>query len=194
MALGLIIGVICGIICALAARSKGRSEIGWFFVGFFFGIFGLIAVLVVSNLKEVEEKFAHSEMEQRRLREQLRQEQLKTEQFRKYAQVRLDAHDRELDIDTRHIGPLFEQADVQPILPDAQQSAEEILHVGTDPKAKGWYYQQQRNAIGPVSFVEVRNLIQRGTIDAATRVWHKSLIDWTPAAEVADLGLELNGG
>ena len=194
MALGLIVGIICGIICALAASSKGRSTVGWFFLGFFFGIFALIAVLIVSNRKEIEEKFVHSEMEQRRLREQLRQEQLKTEQFRKYAQVRLDAHDRELDIDTRHIGPLFEQASAQPVLPEAQQSAEEILHAGTNPRAKGWYYQQQRNAIGPVSFEEVRKLIQRGTIDAATRVWHKSLVDWTPAMEVADLGLELNGG
>jgi len=194
MALGLIVGVICGIICALVADSKGRSAVGWFFLGFFFGIFALIAVLIVSNRKEVEEKFAHSEMEQHRLREQLRQEQLKNEQFRKYTQVRLDVHDRELDIDTRHVGPLFDQNNVQPALPDTQQSAEEILRAGTGPRAQGWYYQQQRNAIGPVSFDEVRNLIQRGTIDTATRLWHKSLADWTPAVEVADLGLELDSG
>ena len=92
---------ICGIICALCARSKGRSVIGWFFIGFFFTFIGLIIILVLSNLKDARAKEVHAEMEQRRLREQLRQERLKNEQFRKHTHTRLDSHDEALQMDTR---------------------------------------------------------------------------------------------
>ncbi len=103
-----IIPIIFGIICAAVAPSKGRSAIGWFFIGFFFGLFGVIVLLVVDDLKKARAKEEHMEMEQRRLREQLRQEQLKTEQLRKHTQARLDIHDQELNIDTRHLGTQIE--------------------------------------------------------------------------------------
>jgi predicted Zn finger-like uncharacterized protein len=123
------IAIILGIICAVLASYKGRSVVGWFFIGFLFGIFGLIVLLVISNLKEAKTKEEHVEMEQRRLREQLRQERLKTEQFRKYTQVRLDTHDRELDIDTRHIGPLLQQANIQPAIDNGQEFSEEAVRI-----------------------------------------------------------------
>ena len=37
----LIIAVIIGVICAIIANSKGRSEIGWFFIGFHNGFLSL---------------------------------------------------------------------------------------------------------------------------------------------------------
>ena len=111
-----VILAIFGTICAVVAHSKGRNPIGWFFIGFFFTLLGLILILVVSNPKKAKAVEEHMEMEQRRLREQLRQEQLKTEQLRKYAQARLDIHDRELNIDTRHAEPLMEQSQLQPTL------------------------------------------------------------------------------
>ena len=112
----LIVGVVFGIVCAAIASSKGRSVIGWFFIGFLFGLFALIILLVIPNLKEAQAKEEHMEMEQRRLREQLRQEQLKTEQLRKHTQARLDLHDKELDIDTRGIGSSMEENLTQPAL------------------------------------------------------------------------------
>ena len=112
----LIVGVIAGIICALVANYKGRSVIGWFFLGFFFGIFALIASLIVSNLKEAREKEAYMEMEQRRLREQLHQERIKTDKLRQYTQMRLDIHDRELQIDTRNVEHLLKAGNEQEIL------------------------------------------------------------------------------
>ncbi len=133
--MGLVILAIFGIICAVIAHNKGRSAIGWFFIGFFFHILALILVLVVSNLKEAKEKEAHVEMEQRRLREQLRQERLKTEQLRKYTQVRLDAHDQELDIDTRHVGPLLEQANIQAILDNGQGLSEQAARIEPEKKS-----------------------------------------------------------
>jgi len=104
----LIINVILGLICAMIASSKGRSGIGWFFIGFFFGILGLIISLVVGDLNAAKEKELEMDNEQRRLREQLRQERIKNDQFRKHAQGRLDEHDDALGIDTRNIQELPE--------------------------------------------------------------------------------------
>lgn len=106
-----IIALILGVICAAIANSKGRSAIGWFFIGFFFGILGLIIVLVVGNLKDARQKEMEMQNEQRRLREQLRQERIKNDQFRKHTQVRLDTHDNALGLETRNIQPLLDKHD-----------------------------------------------------------------------------------
>ena len=104
----IIVGLIAGTICALVANQKGRNPIGWFFLGFFFGLFGVIASLVVSNLNEFRQREESMEIEQKRLREQLHQERIKTEKLRQYTQMRLDIHDKELKIDTRNIGHLLD--------------------------------------------------------------------------------------
>jgi len=184
----LLIAIIFGIICALIAQSKGRSAIGWFFIGFLTGIIGLILALVVSNLKEAEQKQAHMEMEQRRLREQLRQERLKSEQFRKYTQVRLDVHDDKLKIDTRHVGPLLEQANLGPILENGQGYSEEAAYIEADTKRTGWYYQERDTAVGPLDIETVKELAEEGKINSSTYVWHESLDKWTPAGEVGESG------
>lgn len=44
-----IVWIAFAIITALAASARGRSGIGWFFLGAIFGIFALIAVLVMQN-------------------------------------------------------------------------------------------------------------------------------------------------
>jgi len=125
-----LVSIIFGTICAAIAEYKGRSVVGWFFLGFLFGIFALIVLLITSNLKAAEAKEQHVEMEQKRLREQLRQEQIKTEQLRKYTQVRLDLHDRKLDIDTRHIGHLLKQAGEQPLLDSRRVLGERMIDAG----------------------------------------------------------------
>jgi hypothetical protein len=97
----LIVRVIFGAICAAIANSKGRSEVGWFFGGFFFMLLGIIIVACLGNLKEQKYKEEAVERENRRLREQLMQEQIKNEAFRQHAAARLDAHDGHLGVDTR---------------------------------------------------------------------------------------------
>lgn len=97
----LVILIIFGIICACIASSKGRSEVGWFFIGFFLGLIGLILIACLSNLKEEAAKQEHMLNEQRRLREQLRQERMRNQSFQQYTANRLDAHDSALSIDTR---------------------------------------------------------------------------------------------
>ena len=59
----LILWIIFAIACAAFASSKNRSSIGWFCLGFLFGIFALIAILClpeekqdVQEMKEVNNK------------------------------------------------------------------------------------------------------------------------------------------
>jgi hypothetical protein len=190
----LVVALIFAVVCALIAHYKGRNPIGWFFIGFFFGVFGLIVILVVSNLKELKDREVHSEMERRRLREQLRQEQLKNEQFRKYTQVRLDAHDNRLQMDTRHIGPLLEQSGIRPLLGNAQDPANETVIVESNDKNQRWYFQKGKSAEGPYPLEHIRQLIRQGRIDSFTRLWHETLVSWTPAGQVDTLRTEFNNG
>jgi Na+/melibiose symporter-like transporter len=99
--LQLIILFIFAIITAAIASSKGRTPVGWFFIGFFTGLIGLILVLCMSNLTDEQAKQAHMLNEQRRLREQLKQERMRNQAFQQYTNNRLDVHDQSLQVDTR---------------------------------------------------------------------------------------------
>ena len=47
----LVTAALFGGVTALAARARGRDPFAWFFVGAFFQVFGLVAVIVMENLK-----------------------------------------------------------------------------------------------------------------------------------------------
>lgn len=103
IAVQLIIGAFCGIIAAAIASSKGRSTVGWFFGGFFFGLIGIIIVACLSNVKEDRAHREQIALDNRRLREKLEQERIKSEAFRQHVAGRLDVHDEHLGIETRSI-------------------------------------------------------------------------------------------
>lgn len=51
----LVLIIFCGVVSAVVASNKGRSVVGWFFVGILLGPIGLILSLVVSkNIEQVE--------------------------------------------------------------------------------------------------------------------------------------------
>jgi hypothetical protein len=59
----LVYAVAFGIVTSLAARNKNRDRAAWFFIGFFFGVFGLIAILVIEENVETQPRdlaFEHS--------------------------------------------------------------------------------------------------------------------------------------
>jgi hypothetical protein len=116
--MGLIILLVFGIICALIANSKGRSAVGWFFLGVFFHIFTLIVVLIVSDLKAQEQRFSELERENSRLRERVRRDRIVAN--RQFSQIdsRLRAHDRVLNLDTANVPEedsllAYEEQDIQ---------------------------------------------------------------------------------
>lgn len=176
----LVLLIILGAICAAIAASKGRNAVGWFFVGFAAGLIGLILILCMSNLKTEEQQRTQMQSEQHRLREQLRQERMKTETFRRYALDRLDTHDQLLGTDTRTRAALPGQETPQQALPNT----EIFTAPQVDANAAVWYYHLNGQTVGPVTQNQIRGLLQARTIDGMTLLWSEDLGQWTAAAQV----------
>jgi hypothetical protein len=204
--INLFVAVIGGVIAAAIASSKGRSVAGWFFGGFFFPCVCIIVVACLSNLKQEQAYKEQVESEQRRLREQLRQERIKTESFRQFSASRLDAHDRILGVDTRSAAALPGAGGVPQALPPVAPGeaavgggqpltpVEELARaVGGPPPAPGqsslspekaWYYEVAGAPKGPASTEDIRQYLWAGMINAKTLLWCEDLVQWTAAGEV----------
>jgi hypothetical protein len=191
IAIQLVIGLVTGIITVAIAASKGRSLVGWFFVGFLTGLIGIIVCACMSNLNTERERQRLAALEQHRLREQLRQERLKGEAFRRYAADRLDAHDNMLGVDTRAASAL--PGATQGALPAENQdaSAEAALarmSQGGAPSAMAappsWYYSEQGQALGPVHAGDILAMARTGQINSQTLLWTQGMSGWMPATQV----------
>ncbi|HAU36092.1 MAG TPA: hypothetical protein DCX07_00045 [Phycisphaerales bacterium] len=192
--IAVIIRVICGVGAAAIANAKGRSVAGWFFGGFFLEIIGVVIVACLSNLNKERAIQQQNELEQRRLREQLRQERYKTEAFRQYAMGRFDAHDQALGMDTRP---------AQAALPEPQN--DEILRlvaaVENDPSSLSaaggnhdrWFYESNGAAVGPVTVTALRDLLNARRILPTTLLWTERLGAWTPLHQVEPFQSAVNG-
>jgi len=203
----LIVGVIFGVICAVVANSKGRSVVAWLLLGFLFGLFSLIILLLLSDLKKEQAERDYSEQERRRLREQLRQEKLKNEAFRQHAAARLDMHDRQLGVDTRATGGQLgydpnQQAQGQlPYNPNAPQvfqpegaynqqptyqaaNAGQIPGTSTEPR---WYFEKEGRTEGPIAQGTLLTLLRTGAVPPHTLVCSEQLGQWVAAFDVPEL-------
>jgi hypothetical protein len=159
-----IIWAVFGLICALVANGRGRSPVGWFFIGAFLACFGLILLLVLPDLKLQEQKDRRHELENRRLREQLAKERQVADQRHGNVERRLGAHDQALGLDTSTAPELGNSnAPVPPQLPDRSQ----------------WFYARGKERLGPVSAETIRHLLQAGAIQRTTLVWTEGMADWT---------------
>ncbi len=179
--LHLIVGVICGVICLAIASHKGRSMVGWFFLGFFFGLIPVIIVACLSNLNEQKQYRNYVEDQNRYLQEQLRQERLKSEAYRQHTLTRLDAHDQALGVDTRSSAQALAG-------PDRQQH---LLTGGQSRPRQQWYYASNGETMGPVDYDQLVDLARQGVVQKSTLVWCSDMNDWTPAQSVSALQGEL---
>lgn len=159
----LIVGVVFGIVCALIASSRGRSPIGWFFLGLFLSCIALVLVLVLPDLKQQEARLRQQEFENRRLREQLAKERQVADQRHQQVERRLGVHDQALGLDTGQPPQLGGQA--QP-LPGSTAA---------------WYYARGNKRMGPVAAETIRHLLQANAIRGDTLVWRDGMADWAPA-------------
>ena len=50
-----------------------------------------------------------------------------------------------------------------------------------------WYYGKENTQHGPVSDLEIRNLISTGEITEKTVIWREGMTDWLPLNEVQEL-------
>ncbi|MCE5278262.1 MAG: DUF4339 domain-containing protein [Planctomycetaceae bacterium] len=210
----MVILLICAVTAGAIASSKGRNVGGWAAGGFFLGIIGIVIVACLPNLKEQAQQQEFAENERRRLREQLRQERLKTEAFRRHASARLDAHDQIAGVDTRQMG--------LPASPDMPQLAQDPLSAllqnnppqkdpsllprrdGTVPvvqrssnpaaPAEGepaiWFYVLNGKSQGPLQASHISALIRKGAIGPNTLLWAEGFPDWTAAESVVGFAEE----
>ena len=127
-------------------------------------------------------------MEQRRLQDQLRQERLKNEMFRKHTQSRLDTHDNILQIDSRNTQPQLEASDDQifPEILSPPQDHIEPLPGQINPSEEIWYYMSGNNTVGPFALEQINNFLLEGKMDPHTMIWTQTYDKWVPAGEVID--------
>lgn len=184
----LVVGFICGLISAMVANSKGRSAIGWFFGGFFLGLIGLIIVCCLSDLKKQEAKERNAERERRRLREQLKQERMKTATFQQHVHKRLDTHDSALGMNTRQT-PALAAAQSPPALPDrgdnGRSGAHQPLMQSSEPEPV-WHYSMNERKYGPFTEADLRERFREGELNRHGYLWRPGMDDWRPATQVTE--------
>jgi hypothetical protein len=170
--------ILFAVICGIVAQQKGRNVLGWSLLGLL-GLIPLIIVACLPNLNEQKARDDYAGEENRRLREQLRQERIKSESFRQHATARLDAHDQHLGLDTRSAGPTLGTGQTP-----GQLSSGDPLTLDINQADIQWYYGKQGKTVGPVKPTEVAELINLQVITPQTLLWSEQMPDWQPAVNV----------
>jgi hypothetical protein len=183
----ILVRCVFGGVCAAIAQSKGRSAVGWFFAGFFIACIALIIILCLGNENERLERERVQDDTNRRLREQLRQEQMKVEALRAHTAARLDAHDEALGVNTRAAAPALMGA--APPIANLHGGSQALpsQHAPVDDGTEWYYVDGASSQQGPMSIIALRSAINQGRVNAETLVWHEGLAEWTRAASTAKL-------
>lgn len=169
--------LVFGIICAAIAHSRGRSGVGWFFVGVFGGCIGLIVLLVLPDAKKEQARFERQAQENRRLREQLRKDRQVADQRHAGVERRLGTHDRAIGIDTSAATAGLGGEEAAALPPPV-------------PEVEKWFYARDNQRHGPVTESDLRQLIVEGTVREDTLVWCQGMTDWQQLAKVPGLGAD----
>ncbi len=176
-----------GALCAIIAHSRGRSPIGWFFIGGIFGCFPLIVLFIIPDLKIEEEKEMRRERQMDRLKERQLKDRAAIDRKLETQNQRLSAHDQAIGIDTAP-----EETTHQALPPQRTKPARpnEVF------ASKEWFYAVDANSeaeFGPVSFADLRSAFQGGELDSNSLVWNEGMADWTPIRSVSGLREQLEG-
>ncbi len=175
--------IILGIICAIVADSRGRSAVGWFFIGCFLSCIGLIVLLVLPDLKVMERRDHDLHQENRRLREKIRRDRVLADSRHSETMRRIDVHDDVLQIDTA----------TPPLLELEGEVSQQDGDMNGQPDSKfdncSWWYADPKEArqVGPVTFDSLRQLWLDDSIGKKTLVWCEEFSDWEKIGDVWDL-------
>jgi hypothetical protein len=179
----LLVSCAFGGVCAVIAQQRGRSAIGWFVIGFLLSCIGIVILLVLPDLNQEEARRRRLHLENRRLREQVRKDRHVADT--RYAEVhrRLGSHDQLLGTDTAP------PTDASPeLLPGAAPAESD-----SEPRGERWWWVEDGERRGPVSFDELRRLWLDGALETETLVWRSGMDDWEAIADVRDLAERLGG-
>ena len=179
-----IVTAVFGGVVAAIANSRGRSPVGWFFIGFFAGCIGLILVLVLPDLNVEEERRSKLATENKRLKEQIRKERQVADQRHAETIGRLGAHDAVLGLDTSAA------ADGAPPELPTERGMSTI-----DPDSP-WHYaaSEAEGTQGPVPFSQLVALWSDGALDGNSLVWTQGMDDWLRIEDMPDVEGELRRG
>lgn len=182
----LITMTIFGIVCALIANSRGRSGVGWFFIGFFLGCIGLIIVLVLPDLRVLEEREKRLRRENQRLKERLQMDRHVADRRHSDTVRRLEAHDQALGVDT---SPSLEDTEHPEALaaPAEESGSLNDDFPPHDYESLSWYYVEAGEQVGPVDFNNLARLWVQGRINTITLVWQENMEDWMKISDMPGL-------
>jgi len=187
----LVFAILMGVVCSLVANSRGRSALGWFFIGFFFGIFALIVLFVIPDLKELEAREQRLRNENRLLREQVKSHRVVADLRHDRQERRLTVHDRALGVDTSGAPQLpdGDGADAEPWTDTAPPPLPRPVPPTTADEfaAASWRYAAGAQARGPVSFKDLRALFVHGDVTPATLVWTPGMAEWLAVGNLPGL-------
>lgn len=188
--LPLLINAAVGVACALIANSRGRSAVGWFFIGALVPCFvGLILVLVLPDLKVDQERTRRLADENRRLRERLRKDRIVADQRHAEITRRVGAHDVALGVDTATVMP----AALPGAAPVYGHAGGAEPAVASELRGSAWYWAHGLNRQGPSDFEALRSRWQSGEVTTETLVWRKGMPKWTALRDVPGLEETLDG-
>jgi hypothetical protein len=191
LAIQLIIMGTMGTICSFVAPTRGRSALGWFFIGFFFSCLGLIVLLVIPDLKKLEAEKQRMLAENRRLREQVKLNREVADRQHEAVASRLKAHDRALGVDTSQA-------------PEAQMTSGENAPPAAPPPlrndglsnafaSKQWYFVDEAGTQGPVTFKILRSVWKSGEFPAHYYVRSADMTEWSTIEKIPGLREALDG-
>jgi hypothetical protein len=183
LGIDLVILAAVGTACAFIAQSRGRSPVGWFFVGMVAPCLGLILVLVLPDLKVQQERERRLADENRRLREKLKKDRMVADERHAEMSRRIGAHDVALGVDTtsQATAALPGAAPPRAAAPDAPPAGDDAH------RAASWYWAQGVNRQGPVDFSGLRSRWQDGSVTPDTLVWSKGMAKWIAVRDVPGL-------
>ncbi|MFT7618257.1 MAG: hypothetical protein ACI97A_001898 [Planctomycetota bacterium] len=178
-------GIIFGIICAIVADSRGRSAVGWFFIGFFLPCIGLFILLVLPDLKVMERRDSELNQENRRLREQIRRDRALSDSRHSDTMRRIDTHDDLLQVDTSTPPALptnFAYGEIGEQMQELSPESEEYVRAA-------WWYADPREGkqIGPVIFSTLQGLWDEDVVCGETLVWCEMFKDWDQVDDIFEL-------
>ncbi len=169
---------IFGFICSAVAHSRGRSAVGWFFIGLIFGCLPLVILFVIPDLNVEQAKQERRERQYSRLKERQVKDRATVDRKLAAQDKRLDVHDQALGVDT------IEAETSTAAAPPSRRVSPAF------PEDVDWYYavdDETEEEVGPVTFADVHEAFRSGILNEQSVVWHENMKDWAKIAKVPGL-------